>query len=334
MKNLLLATLLALVALNFTSCSSDDDDAATILGDWKGVSQYEGVARNSAVEFTINDKAYVGLGTDGVDKLTDFWEYTPGTNTWRRVADFPGVGRYLAVAFAANGKGYVGTGYDGVNKLADFWEYDPAANQWTRKAGFGGSARYGAVALTINDKGYVGTGFDGNAKKDFWQYDPLTDTWAVKPSFGGNKRLGASAFTIGHLGYLMLGSNNGTYETDVWSYDPSTELWTQHRDLVLHDDSDDSKDYNFSAVPRQNAASFAVDGKGYVVGGTNSGNLISCWAYNPATDIWYQKTDFAGAARNYAVGFGSGDRGYVALGLNGTTRLDDTWQLVPEKTSE
>ncbi|RTQ53446.1 galactose oxidase [Hymenobacter gummosus] len=330
MKRLLPHWLLVLAVLCLAGCNTDDDPTDEILGVWTSRSQFEGLARNSAVSFTINGKAYVGLGTDGTNKFTDFWEYNPATNTWTQKADFPGAARYLAVGFSAAGKGYVGTGYDGVNRLKDFWEYDPATNTWARKADFGGSARYGAVALSINEKGYVGTGFDGNAKKDFWQYDPVTDAWTQKPSFGGNKRQGASAFTLNNHGYLLLGADNGAYQTDVWSYDPTTELWSQHKSLIADTDAD----YDYSGVPRANAASFVIGNHGFVAAGTNAGALSNCWEYDPDADTWTQKTAFAGATRTYPVGFGLGDRGYVGLGLSSTLRLDDFWELSPYEVNE
>ncbi|RSK43485.1 Kelch repeat-containing protein [Hymenobacter perfusus] len=321
--------LLLLLTCNFalTSCSNDDDDTTEeVLGDWTTRSQFEGLARNAAVSFTLNGKAYVGLGTDGVDRFKDFWEYTPATNTWRQLADFPGVGRIQAVAFAAGGKGYVGTGYDGVNKLRDFWQYDPTTNSWTRKADFGGTARYGAVALSMEDKGYVGTGYDGNFKKDFWQYDPTADQWTQKPSFGGNKRVGAVAFTLHESGYILAGTDNDLMLTDMWSYSPATEQWTERRALVSNTD----EDYDYSNVPRSSASAFVVNNRGFVALGTNGGYLTSCWEYNPDEDTWKVKTVFEGSARIQAVGFGLGDYGYLGLGTTGTTRLDDFWQLAPD----
>ncbi|WP_185817079.1 Kelch repeat-containing protein [Hymenobacter metallilatus] len=313
------------------SCSDDDTDADTeIVGDWTSRSQFEGLARNSAVSFTLNGKGYVGLGTDGVDRFKDFWEYTPGTNTWRQVADFPGAARIQAVAFTAGGKGYVGTGYDGTNKLKDFYAYDPAANKWTKVADFAGTARYGAVALGIEDKGYVGTGYDGNFKKDFWQYDPSTDQWTQKPSFGGNKRVGAAAFTLHETGYVLAGSDNDLILSDMWAYNPATEQWTERHSLTNNTD----EDYDYSSVPRTSASTFVVNNRGFIALGTNGGYLTSCWEYNPDDDTWVAKTTFEGAARIQAVGFGLGDYGYLGLGTTGSTRLDDFWQLSPDAESE
>lgn len=329
MKKTRLLAVLLLLLTGLNSCTKDSTDVDYVIGAWYNRSQFEGLARSASVSFVINGKAYVGLGTDGTDKYTDLWEYTPGTNTWRQRASFPGVGRYQAVAFAANGKGYVGTGYDGLNRLNDFWEYDPTTNAWTRKADFAGSARYAAVAFSINDKGYVGTGYDGNYKKDFWQYDPTTNVWTQKPSFGGNKRLGATAFVVNNEGYICTGLDNGTYQTDNWSYNPTTEAWTEHRPLILNDDNIDGDNYDFSVIPRAYGVSFTIGNTAYVAAGSKDALITNCWAYSPTDDNWYQKTDFAGAGRLSAVAFGLGDYGYISLGANGTTRYDDLWQLDP-----
>jgi N-acetylneuraminic acid mutarotase len=46
--------------------------------------------------------------------------------------------------------------------------------------------------------------------------------------------------------------------------------------------------------------------------------------------IWTQKADLGGVVRQGAVGFSIGDKGYVATGLSGNTRLNDLWQYDPQ----
>ncbi len=334
MKKIFSVALLVLATLGLGSCKKSESTAAAT-GVWTQLAYFPGLARSGAVTFTLNGVAYAGLGYNsvGADSLgayKDFYSYTPANNSWSKVAPFPGKARYMAVAFAANGMGYVGTGYDGKTYLADFWQYNPTTNAWTRIADFP-SARYGAVAFGAAKKGYVGTGYTGNPQNDFYQYDPSTGAWTSVASFGGAKRLGASAFTISDIGYVMLGSSNGINATDMYSYDPGKNVWTKHRDLILHTaSSTDNLDYDYSAVPRTNAASFTVGTKGYVALGTKSGVATDCWAYTPADDTWALRTTFAGAGRSYPIGFGIGDLGYVGLGVTGTQRLDDLWQLAPD----
>jgi N-acetylneuraminic acid mutarotase len=47
--------------------------------EWIQVMDFGGSARQGAAAFVINGKAYVGLGNDGVNDLTDLWEYTSGS---------------------------------------------------------------------------------------------------------------------------------------------------------------------------------------------------------------------------------------------------------------
>ena len=87
------------------------------------------------LRFSAAGKGYVGTGYDGEQRINDFWQYDPGTNTWAQKADFGGSARYGAVAFSINDIGYVGTGYDG-NYLKDFWAYDPGLRYLDAKKQF------------------------------------------------------------------------------------------------------------------------------------------------------------------------------------------------------
>ncbi|MGB0525411.1 MAG: Kelch repeat-containing protein [Flammeovirgaceae bacterium] len=314
---------LCLSALFLIGCSDDSDDDS-VIGNYVKRSDFEGVARSGAVNFEINGKAYVGLGYDGDDYLSDFWEYDPDLNFWKRIANFPGVARTNGVAFAIGTKGYVGTGYDGSDELSDFWEYDPATDTWTQIADFGGTARYSAVAFGINNLGYVGTGYDGNFLKDFWQYDPATNEWAQIVSIPGSKREEAVAFVIDGKAYIGTGTNNGVFVMDFWEFDPNTG-WTQKLDI------DDDDDYE---VDRSSGVAFTLNGFGYIGLGTNFNHLGNFWEYDPVNDIWTEKTDLteeAAASRSDAVGFALGNRAYLTTGRNGTIRFDDMWEFVPNE---
>ncbi|MNU01829.1 hypothetical protein D3C72_2453490 [compost metagenome] len=52
--------------------------------------------------------------------------------------------------------------------------------------------------------------------------------------------------------------------------------------------------------------------------------------YNISGDYWTSdNTALGGGARQDAVAYTIGSTGYVATGLNGTTRFDDNWSFVP-----
>ncbi|GAB4340097.1 MAG: kelch repeat-containing protein [Calditrichia bacterium] len=318
---------LILFVLSFVVGCSNDEDEEDIIGNWVELSDFEGVARSDAVVFTIGNKAYVGTGYDGTDRLRDLWEYDPELNNWTRKADFPGVPRSGAVGFGTDSKGYVGLGYDGTNKLKDFWEYDPVTNKWDSIPEFGGSARYSAVAFSINNKGYVGTGYDGNNLKDFWEYDPATKKWTQIISLPGAKRRDAVAFVIDGKAYICTGVNNGTYEDDLWEYDPATQTWSKKRDIS--DKSDDEYDDEYYSIVGANKVAFAINGKGYVVTGGQGTAGTYTWEYDPKADLWTEKTALEASGRIEAVGFALGDMGYVATGRTGSYYLDDLWGFRP-----
>lgn len=311
------------------SCSEDDEDDEISDGDWWERSDFDGVPRSDGVSFVINEKAYIGGGYDGDDRLNDFWEYDPIKNYWVKIADFPGAARNGSVAFSLNGKGYIGTGYDGEDELKDFWEYDPVTNTWTQKSDFMGSARYGAVGFSVDGKGYIGTGYDGNYLKDFYAYIPETDSWEQVISIGGSKRRDANSFVIDGKAYVISGLDNGYYENDMWEYDPSTGLWIEMRNIT--DTDDDKYDDDYTSIARINSVGFTINGFGYLATGSTGSMVSSIWEYDPLQDLWAEKTSFEGALRTDAVGFALGSYSYITTGRSSSYCFDDIWCFDPNK---
>ncbi|MEZ5072873.1 MAG: kelch repeat-containing protein [Bacteroidales bacterium] len=308
-----LGLLPGVLTLGLFALPSCDDEEEDLIGNWVEEGDFEGVTRSDAVAFSVGDKAYITTGYDGDERLADLWEYDADKDAWTQKADFPGVARNAAVAFGAGSKGYVGTGYDGDNKLADFWAYDPATNSWDSLGDFPGTPRWGAVAFSIDGIGYVGTGFDGNYLKDFYAYDPASG-WSKKTSAGGSKRRDAVAFAIDGIGYVATGMNNGVYEDDFWAYDPGSDSWTELRDISNATDDDFDDDY--STITGDSGLGFSMAGKGYVV--TESGNV---WEYEPASDLWVERTNLEGATRTEAISFVVNDVGYIGTGRTGVPIL-------------
>ncbi|WP_143307855.1 Kelch repeat-containing protein [Chitinophaga vietnamensis] len=313
-----------LLIASLVACSKDNT-STTRIGNWIKRSEFEGVARSGAASFVIDNKAYVGTGFDGTNRLQDFWVYDVDLNQWTQRAAFTGSGRNGAVGFAAAGKGYVGTGYDGQNRLNDFYQYDPAANTWTRKADFAGTARFGAVSFALKDQGYIATGYDGNWLKDNWRYDPGTNTWTQAESLNSGKRQDASSFVINNRAYVCMGTANSTFITDFYAYDADSAHWITLRPIDNINQTYDAA-YNFKG---SGAASFAMKGKGYIATGTKGALSTAVWEYDPTTDLWNQKTDFEGAARSGATGFTVKDRGFVVLGVSSGQPFDDLYEFDP-----
>lgn len=100
--NWLLIALLALaLALPLGGCS-DDDDEDELAGNWVKVSDFDGVARCSAVTFTVDGKVYVAAGGYGgyKYKLNDLWVFNEDSGTWTQKASMEGTARTYAVLLA------------------------------------------------------------------------------------------------------------------------------------------------------------------------------------------------------------------------------------------
>jgi N-acetylneuraminic acid mutarotase len=333
-KKLFWATPLLLCAVLLSSCDSSDDDT-TYIGNWVKCSDFGGIARSHAVVFVANGKAYVVSGYNGKKRLNSStedstWEYDPSNDSWTGVASFPGTGRTDAVAFAVGTKGYVGLGYDGEAYLKDFWEYNTVTNTWKQVKEFAGSARYGAFAFSLNDKGYVGAGYDDNYKNDLWQFDPTvgdSGTWSPKSNIP-SKRMGSAVFVINDSAYVFGGAKNGSAVYDFYKYDATNDAWITLRETA--NTSDESYDDSYS-MNRVRTCSFVINGKGYIsCGESASGSVLgTTWEYNPATDLWTEKSDFEKTARTAAVGFSIDNHGYLLTGHSSSSYFDDVYEFYP-----
>lgn len=89
-------------------------------------------------------------------------------------------------------------------------------------------------------------------------------------------------------------------------------------------------DFKFS---RSYSVGFSINGKGYIGTGASDGEALNdFWEYDPISDSWTQKADFAGIARTGAVGFSISNKGYIGTGYNGYSPdeyLKDFWEYSP-----
>ena len=87
-----------------------------------------------------------------------------------------------------------------------------------------------------------------------------------------------------------------------------------------------------SITPRYGAVSFTINGKAYIGTGIDASHTKDFWEYDPVTNVWTQKADFAGKARAGAVAFSIGNTGFIGLGFSGTLANgynSDFWQYNP-----
>ncbi len=332
--------LIITVAISLSACNKSTLPY-TQDGNWVYRGDFDTTARSESISFVIGDSAYVGMGVDAnFIRYNDLWSFDPVTYNWSQLATCPGAARSSAVGFAVNGEGYIATGYDGYNMLGDCWQYDPTSNSWTQKASFGGSSRYDAVAFSVGAYGYVGTGYDGSYRKDFFKYDPSSDTWTPSVTYAGHTRTAAIAFVYNDSAYIVTGNSSGSPVTDFWRFDPNLDAADQWRQLrQITNFSPDTYDDNYTTIARSNGVGFVMlntksDGGGdraYITTGINGSLYTWTWAYNFATDLWVPKTPMERGGRQGSVGFSVQNRGFVSLGLSGTTTVSETDEWHPDE---
>lgn len=234
------------------------------------------------------------------------------TQSWMQKNPLFNYGRYCAIGCEVNGKGYAGMGQNkNGTYLDDFWEYNPAANQWKRKSDFPAIGRYGASAFSIKGRIYVCFGYDDLrvCRNDMWEYNPQNDSWTEKAALPAQARYSASGFVIGDsVLYIGTGTygNFNDYLYDFWMYSPAKDRWTKKSD--------------FPGGKRQDAASFSINGMGYLGSGLSSymNPTRDFWKYNPGTDSWsaIQPLPYDEAT---LVSVTIRDKGYVGGGINYST---------------
>jgi len=200
---------------------------------------------------------------------------------------------------------------------------------WTRKADFAGVSTVDAVGFSIGNKGYIGAAGNGvNMLNDFWEYDPASNRWTQRADFAGVARWMAVGFSIGNKGYIGTGTTSYlSYQQDFWEYDPVSNSWTQKA--------------NFAGGGREEAVGFSIGNKGYIgtgcsysyIGGGDYSYYKDFWEYDPISNSWTKKADFAGGNRVGAVGLSIGNKGYIGAGGNDMTgnsgSQKDFWEYDP-----
>lgn len=279
---------------------------------WTARAPFPGGNRTGFSAFALNGSAYVGCGRTTSDHK-DFFAFDPTTNTWSPAPPiWDDLGRSHALAFTIDDSGYLLGGVRGANPIRDgVWRFGPASaaasGAWIQRPFLPAAGRTGAIAFSIGEKGYVG---GGGSNTDFWEYDPATMQWTARAPLPGPVEEG---FSIGGLGYVT----RNTATANFHAYDPSTNTWSLRADLP--------------GGARSAAASFAVEGKGYVCSGQVNGSAQNdLWEYDPATNAWTQRANRPNSPTFNAMGMAIGNKGYVMGGSqNSSTGVSWNHQYDP-----
>ena len=243
------------------------------------------------------------------DKVT---AYNVATNTWAFRRPLPEPLAETNGAGVINGKIYVSGGYSDPDfPTSALYMYDPARNAWTEKAGIptvtvNGEKQWGlglGVTGVIGGRLYVVSGcfmpwepwgYYENCNPLFFRYNRVTDRWTTlpRPFAGEDVSSPYAGSVIGGKFYLMAGSWY-TREGRLAVYDPATNRWTTKTPLGL---------------PRPGAATAALEGKLYVMGGERYNAKREAYeplditiVYDPATDTWTRRAPLPSARSDIAA---------------------------------
>ena len=106
-------------------------------------------------------------------------------------------------------------------------------------------------------------------------------------------------------------------------------------EIGLSEEDDDDYDDDYTSIARSYGATFVINGLGYLTCGENGGSgMTTCWEYNPAKDLWTERSPFEAGTRSEAIGFSLNNRGFVLTGKSGTYQYDDMWEFFPRDEAD
>lgn len=268
------------------------------------------------------------------------WMTTATAQTWTRRAAFPEASEEL-YGIAAGGRLYVFGGLaPGWKPKGLVYEYDSARDTWTKKRPMPLLSHHVALA-ELGGKIYVIGGFvypdAGPAAwqpiDNVWEYDPAADAWAARAPLP-TRRGSSNAVVVNGKIYVIGGAglHPGSREAAVHPARP-------HRSLATNEvyDPATNKWEARSPMPtaRNHAASAAVGGKVYVIGGrvgsafiTRASNTDVVEVYDPATDQWGALLAPMPTPRSAGAWGAFNGRIYVAGGEQRTSEFQRTFRVV------
>lgn len=288
---------------------------------WAQLPDFPGLQRDDGVACVVNNKAYVGTGNNGFALEKDFYCFDLSTYSWTPIASMPsGAERQYASVFTYSNYFYVIGGIDASNvPVAGNYRYDISTNTWSLVAQVPGAYLWGSVSFTVGSKAYLvgGNDYYGLSSQKVWEYDMVTNTWTPKTNFPFGPRWRGSAAVLNNVPYMIFGIDNsgsGAFRKEIYKYDQFNDIWT--------------KVGTFPQSGRIYAAMQPITNKLAIFGGRDSLNNFynDCW-YFDETNGFVQGPSLPSLARKGGMSFSSGNKFYYTCGVNGSTRLKETWML-------
>ena len=255
---------------------------------------------------TSNGKLYGMTYGGGLNGMGVLFEYAPLTNTYVKKKDFSGNttgGNPLgSLVEYPSGKVYGMTYSGGNNNKGVLFEYDLLMDTYSKKVDFSnsdGANPQGNLTVSNNGKFYGMTQNGGSSGYGvLFEYDPLQDIYSKKINFTSdvNGYLPLGSLSLSSNGKLFgMTSYGGTNNQGViFDYNDATNTYTK------------KIDFNFSpngSLPTGNLTQFP-NGKFYGMASGGNNNLGILFEYDPSTNVYSKKIDFAGLV-NGAQPFGS-----------------------------
>ncbi len=253
--------------------------AQNITGTWSTASSTGFSARSNFAAVALGGKIYVIGGRNGNTNDSTINIYDPSTDTWSTpTTTGTFTPRWGLGAAVVDGKIYVmgGVNSDLQRGLDTLEVFDPSTNTWSTPQTTGaliGRDVFGTAV--VNGLIYVIGGYTGATDPNTNQvFDPTANTWTDLTPGMFIARDGLTACAIGDKIYTMNGIVDD-FSNTFQVFDPSTNTWSTPTTAGW-------------LTTRSEGASDVIDGKIYVVGGTNDTVTFvgGLQVFDPATYTW------------------------------------------------
>ncbi len=287
-----------------------------------------------AVALGLDGNIYV-FGGGGISLVSNkTYIYHPITNTWSQGSDMPTARegaqavtlRDGRIAVLGGGRSRSGSGchtelcQDGT-VFSTVEAYNPRSNRWSRLASLQ-SPRYRFAAVVYHGRIYALGGSNGSATLSRVEtYDPRRNRWTYSaPLPQAEEALTAAVDRAGHID--VMGGYNGS--SAMSGYNGSSVTPTFYNDLFIYDGSAWTSGAPLPQAAEDARATPGRDGRVYVIGGFNAGDLTMVQAYNPVTNKWSFVMPLPSA--RCCIGATTDLKGRIyALGGDGPTGLVDVY---------